>query len=190
MALQRLRVRTGEKIDSGMGIGRPLQWCTMTILMVAEPDARHHHRSTMMRREPIARREHAIGTIIMKGITVCIFRVRRCRFRASFRCKTSLEGRQLQTNVLQFKTCLGVKSLTSSSSTERKACERPPQRANSKLKQYDVIQPCSQPDNLALLLCPQQIHGYCLRDKVWKNLNVNQLKPVRFRKNAWDRLVL
>ena len=73
---------------------------------------------------------------------------------------------------------------------ERNPCNRPPQRANSKFKQYDVIQPGSQPDDLALLLSPQHVHGYCLRDKVWKFLNVNQLQPVNFRNNAWDRLVL
>ena len=73
---------------------------------------------------------------------------------------------------------------------ERNPCDRPPTRADSKFKQYDMIKPDATPDDLALLLCPQHVHGYCLRDKVWKSLNVNQLKPVNFRKNAWDRLVL
>ena len=73
---------------------------------------------------------------------------------------------------------------------QRYPCNRRPQRADSKFKQYDIIKPDSQPDDLALLLCPQAVHGYCLRDKVWKSFNVNQLKPVQFRKNAWDRLVL
>ena len=73
---------------------------------------------------------------------------------------------------------------------ERNTCDRPPTRANSKFKQYDLIKPDATPDDLTLLLCPQHVHGYCLRDKVWKSLNVNQLKPVNFRKNAWDRLVL
>ena len=73
---------------------------------------------------------------------------------------------------------------------ERSPRNRPPQRADSKFKQYDIIKPTSQPDDLALLLCPQAVHGYCLRDKVWRLFNVNQLKPVEFRKNAWDRLVL
>lgn len=67
---------------------------------------------------------------------------------------------------------------------------RPAMRADSKWKQYDLLQPDSQPDSLALLLCPQQVHGYCFREKIWKLLNVNQLKHVNFRKNAWDRLVL
>ncbi|KAG7004914.1 hypothetical protein G7Y79_00022g051350 [Physcia stellaris] len=73
---------------------------------------------------------------------------------------------------------------------EHYTCERPPVRADSKFKDYDMIKPDSKPDDLALLLCPQHVHGYCLRDKVWKSLNVNQLTPVKFRKNAWDRLVL
>ncbi|KAL8796093.1 MAG: hypothetical protein Q9195_001425 [Heterodermia aff. obscurata] len=73
---------------------------------------------------------------------------------------------------------------------ERNTCDRPPARADSKFKQYDQIKPDATPDDLTLLLCPQHVHGYCLRDKVWKSLNVNQLKPVNFRKNAWDRLVL
>lgn len=73
---------------------------------------------------------------------------------------------------------------------EHYTCERPPVRADSKFKDYDIIKPDSKPDDLVLLLCPQHVHGYCLRDKVWKSLNVNQLKPVKFRKNAWDRLVL
>lgn len=73
---------------------------------------------------------------------------------------------------------------------QRTPCNRPPQRADSKCKQYDIIKPSSQPDDLTLLLCPQAVHGYCLRDKVWKSFNVNQLLHVQSRKNAWDRLVL
>lgn len=72
----------------------------------------------------------------------------------------------------------------------RSGCERPAMRGDSKFKQYDLLRPSSEPDALTLLLCPQQVHGYCLRDKTWKNLNVTQLKPVKFRKNAWNRLVL
>jgi hypothetical protein len=68
--------------------------------------------------------------------------------------------------------------------------DQPPHRDESEFNKYDRIQPDSEPDELTLLLCPQQVHGYCLRDKVWKDLNVTQLRPVSFRENAWDRLVL
>lgn len=73
----------------------------------------------------------------------------------------------------------------------RTSCDRPAMRGDSKFKRYDLLQPDqSEPDDLALLLCPQQVHGFCLRDKIWKSLNVTQLQPVHFRKNAWERLVL
>ena len=72
----------------------------------------------------------------------------------------------------------------------RSNCDRSSPKASSKMKYYDLLQPDEQPDSLTLLLCPQQVHGYCFRDKVWKALNVTQLRPVKFRKNAWDRLVL
>ena len=45
--------------------------------------------------------------------------------------------------------------------------ERPPIRENSEFNKYDCLQPDSTPDELTLLLCPQQVHGYSLRDKVW-----------------------
>ena len=45
--------------------------------------------------------------------------------------------------------------------------ERPPIRGNSEFNKYDCLQPSSTPDELTLLLCPQQVHGYSLRDKVW-----------------------
>ncbi|KAL8918837.1 MAG: hypothetical protein Q9208_007094 [Pyrenodesmia sp. 3 TL-2023] len=73
---------------------------------------------------------------------------------------------------------------------ERVDCDRPPQAGNALFKKYDVLGPETEPDELAKLLCPQIVHGYCMRDKVWKKLNVTQLRPVNFRKNAWERLVL
>ena len=73
---------------------------------------------------------------------------------------------------------------------QRFTIERPPVRAEDSYKQYDAIQPSYEPDDLVALLCPQHVHGFCLRDKVWKKLNVNELRPVTFRPNAWDRLVL
>lgn len=45
--------------------------------------------------------------------------------------------------------------------------ERPPIRDNSEFNKYDCLQPDSTPDELTLLLCPQQVHGYSFRDKVW-----------------------
>ena len=45
--------------------------------------------------------------------------------------------------------------------------ERPPIRDNSEFNRYNCLQPDSTPDELTLLLCPQQVHGYSLRDKVW-----------------------
>lgn len=72
----------------------------------------------------------------------------------------------------------------------RTDCDRPSLKENSKSRQYDVIEVDSNTDGLTLLLCPQQVHGYCFRDKVWKRFNVTQLKPINFRKNAWNRLVL
>ena len=44
---------------------------------------------------------------------------------------------------------------------------RAPLRNNSESNKYDRIQPDSRPDELTLLLCPQQVHGYSLRDKDW-----------------------
>jgi hypothetical protein len=68
--------------------------------------------------------------------------------------------------------------------------DRPPHRIDSKYNKYDGIQPGEEPDELTVLLCPQQVHGYDLRDRIWKNLNVTQLRDVSFRTNGWDRLVL
>ncbi|KAL8751378.1 MAG: hypothetical protein Q9199_006461 [Rusavskia elegans] len=73
---------------------------------------------------------------------------------------------------------------------ERVVCDRPPQATDAFFKKYDVLETGMQPDDMVKLLCPQLVHGYCLRDKVWKKLNVTQLRPVNFRKNAWERLVL
>lgn len=46
-------------------------------------------------------------------------------------------------------------------------CERPPFRRDFKFNKYDALEPGSQPDDLTLLLCPQHVYGYCLRDKFW-----------------------
>ncbi|KAL8997627.1 MAG: hypothetical protein Q9169_003175 [Polycauliona sp. 2 TL-2023] len=73
---------------------------------------------------------------------------------------------------------------------ERVVCDRPPQAVNAVFKKYDVLDASIEPDDMIKLLCPQSVHGYCLRDKTWKKLNVTQLRPVGFRQNAWERLVL
>lgn len=44
---------------------------------------------------------------------------------------------------------------------------RPPLRDNSVFNKYDALDPGSTPDILTLLLCPQRVHGYCLKDKIW-----------------------
>lgn len=44
---------------------------------------------------------------------------------------------------------------------------RPPLRGNSKFNKYDALDPGSTPDALTLLLCPQRVHGYCLKHKIW-----------------------
>lgn len=46
-------------------------------------------------------------------------------------------------------------------------CEQPPTRVNSRFSKYDLLQPDQELDYLTLLLCPQRVHGYCLRDKIW-----------------------
>ena len=50
---------------------------------------------------------------------------------------------------------------------ERVDCDRPPQATNAFYARYDSLSPDSEPDELACLLAPQTVHGYCLRDKVW-----------------------
>ncbi|KAL8666264.1 MAG: hypothetical protein Q9202_001532 [Teloschistes flavicans] len=73
---------------------------------------------------------------------------------------------------------------------ERVDCERPPQSGNAMYRKYDSLKPDTVPDEMCKLLAPQTVHGYCMRDKVWKNLNVTQLRPVSWRKNSWERLVM
>lgn len=72
----------------------------------------------------------------------------------------------------------------------RYSTDGPARQVDSEFTKYFLLKPDSTPDELTLLLCPQHVHGYCLRNKVWKELNVTLLQPVAFRKNAWDRLVL
>lgn len=50
---------------------------------------------------------------------------------------------------------------------ERVECDRPPQASNALFKKYDILGPETWPDEMVKLLCPQIVHGYCLRDKVW-----------------------
>ena len=73
---------------------------------------------------------------------------------------------------------------------QRCMIDRPALSESDNFKYYDVLDFKGESDELTLLLCPQHVHGYCLRDKVWKKLNVNQLHPVTFPKNPWDSLVL
>lgn len=50
---------------------------------------------------------------------------------------------------------------------DRIDCDRPPQACNAFYKKYDILKPETEPDEMTKLLCPQMVHGYCLRDKVW-----------------------
>ena len=43
--------------------------------------------------------------------------------------------------------------------------ENPPPPLVAKYEKYDLLEPTTQPDELALLLCPQYVYGYCLREK-------------------------
>ena len=45
--------------------------------------------------------------------------------------------------------------------------DRPPPKEKNVFGRYDVIDPGETPDALVYMLCPQQVHGFCLRDKVW-----------------------
>ena len=67
---------------------------------------------------------------------------------------------------------------------------RPAARDEDKFKHFDVLDPSAAPPEMALLLCPQQAHAYNMRDKQWRLVQVEELQPINFRSNAWDRLVL
>lgn len=67
---------------------------------------------------------------------------------------------------------------------------RPTARDEDRFKHFDVLDPSAAPPELALLLCPQQAHAYNMRDKQWRLVQVEELQPISFRRNAWDRLVL
>ena len=45
--------------------------------------------------------------------------------------------------------------------------DRPVVRAEDEYTKFDALEPSEKPDELALLLGPQHVHGYCLRDKIW-----------------------
>ncbi|CAD6590447.1 MAG: hypothetical protein ASARMPREDX12_004369 [Alectoria sarmentosa] len=72
----------------------------------------------------------------------------------------------------------------------RYSTDRPTHIVVREFGKYDLIRPDAEMSDLALTLLPQYVRGFCFRDKVWKFLNVSQLKPPSFQKNAWDRLVL
>lgn len=72
----------------------------------------------------------------------------------------------------------------------RYSTDRPSRVVVHEFERYDLIRPDAEMDELTLMLFPQHVRGFCFRDKVWKFLNISQLKPVSFRKNAWGRLVL
>jgi len=49
----------------------------------------------------------------------------------------------------------------------RDRADRPAREYESEFDKYDSLESNSTPDELTLLLCPQHVQGYCLRDKVW-----------------------
>ena len=51
-------------------------------------------------------------------------------------------------------------------------CEQPSIRVDSCYNKYDLLQPDQEPDDVMALLCPQHVHGYCLRDKVWSKFSI------------------
>ncbi|KAK0375150.1 hypothetical protein CLIM01_07497 [Colletotrichum limetticola] len=57
-------------------------------------------------------------------------------------------------------------------------------------RDYDSISPTTKPDDLALMLCPNVVRAFSLRDKRWALYSVVDLKPVQFAVDAWKRLVL
>ena len=104
-----------------------------------------------------------------------------------------------------------LESIDKSEDTQAEPCrsystDRPSHIVVRGFKKYDLIQPDAEMDELTLMLCPQHVRGFCLRDKVWSKcahhpipcvsnsrsefINVSQLKPVSFQENVWDRLAL
>lgn len=52
--------------------------------------------------------------------------------------------------------------------------DRPPQKEKDIFICYNVIEPEDTPDDFVCMLCPQQVHGFCLRDKVWSKCHWNR----------------
>ncbi|KAK1490795.1 ATPase [Colletotrichum tamarilloi] len=57
-------------------------------------------------------------------------------------------------------------------------------------REYESIPASSEPDTLALMLCPRIVSAFSLRKKTWDSYNVRDLKPVQFVADTWKRLVL
>lgn len=47
------------------------------------------------------------------------------------------------------------------------SADRPAHVVVSEFEKYNLIQPGAEMDELSLILCPQQVHVFCFRDKVW-----------------------
>ena len=75
-------------------------------------------------------------------------------------------------------------------SYQRYSIDRPAKKIQDGFEKFDEIDPSTELDEVALLLCPKVVHGFCLRKQVWKPLNVNKLRSVAFRGDSWNRLVL
>ncbi|KXH50781.1 ATPase [Colletotrichum simmondsii] len=63
-------------------------------------------------------------------------------------------------------------------------------RQNGWFADYESISASSEPDELALMLCPRTVTAFSLRSKSWSSCNVVSLDPVEFAADAWKRLVL
>ena len=71
---------------------------------------------------------------------------------------------------------------------KRYTFEYPPLPLVAKYETFDLIEGSAQPDDLALLVCPQCVHGYCLREKIWSKItptitDVFATRPIRLTKS-------
>ena len=104
-----------------------------------------------------------------------------------------------------------LESIDAPEDTQAEACrsystDRPSHVVVSKFDRYNLIESSAELDELSLILFPQHVRAFFLRDKLWSKcieppvsaksnmdsgfVNVSQLELVTFRENAWDRLAL
>ena len=104
-----------------------------------------------------------------------------------------------------------LESLDAPEDTQAEACrsystDRPSHVVVGEFDKYNLIRSSAEMDELSLILFPQHVRAFFLRDKLWSEcvnslfhaksnmgsgfLNVSQLEPVTFQENAWDCLAL